>query len=113
MNISLKIILIIVSLFIFFSTIKLVRNNKIPIKYSLVWLFSGILLLFVACFPNMFGFLTGLIGFEVSSNLVIGIFITILLLITRMLTKIVSEQNKKINILIQEVSLLKKENNIK
>ena len=112
MPISLKIALIIISLFLIISTLSLVRKDKIPVRYSLVWLVSSLVLLFVALFPEAFGKLTSLIGFQVSSNFVIGIFIVFLLFITRMLTKVVSEQNKKITMLIQEISILKKENKL-
>lgn len=104
---NLKIVLVIVALFMIYITLRNVRNNKIPIRYSLLWLLSGFILLFVALFPNAFGYISNLIGFQVSSNLVIGLFISLLLLITMMLTKIVSEQNKKITLLIEEISLLK------
>ncbi len=108
MELNLKIVLVVVSLIMFYTTLKAVRNNKLPIRYSLIWLLSGFILLFVAVFTNAFGYISSLIGFQVSSNLVIGIFISLLLLITMMLTKVVSEQNKKITLLIEEVSILKK-----
>ena len=108
MSLNLKIVLIIVSLFIFISTLGLVRKNEIPIKYSLVWLLSGIVLLFVSLFPNIFGKITNLLGFQVSSNLVVGIFIFFLLFITRMLTRVVSEQKKQLTLLTQEISMIKK-----
>ena len=101
MELNLKIVLVVVSLIMFYTTLKAIR-------YSLIWLLSGFILLFVAVFTNAFGYISSLIGFQVSSNLVIGIFISLLLLITMMLTKVVSEQNKKITLLIEEVSILKK-----
>ena len=109
MDSNLKIVLVAVSLVMFYVTLKAVRNDKLPIRYSLVWLLSGLILLFVAVFTNAFSYVSSLIGFQVSSNLVIGIFISLLLLITMMLTKVVSEQNKKITLLIEEVSLLKEQ----
>lgn len=110
MGTNLKIVLTIISLIMICTTLKSVRDGKLPIKYSLIWLFSGLVLLFVSLFTDLFAFVSSLIGFKVSSNLVIGILISFLLIITMMLTKIVSEQNKKITLLIEEVSLLKKEN---
>ena len=109
MNIYLKIVLIITSVVLFFSTLNLVRKDKIAFKYSLIWLLSSIIILFVSLFPNLFGKITNLVGFKLSSNLIIAIFIFFLLVITRILTKIVSEQNQKITKLIQEVSMLKKD----
>ena len=109
MSINLKVALGIVAVFLLLVTVRLVIKKKIPIKYSLVWLFSSVLLLFVSLFPNTFEKLTSLLGFQVSSNLVIGILLMILLIITLMLTVIVSEQNKKIVLLIQELSIIKKD----
>ena len=113
MDSNLKIVLVAVSLIMFYVTLKAVRNDKLPIRYSLVWLLSGLILLFVAVFTNTFSYISSLIGIQVSSNLVVGIFIVLLLLITMMLTKVVSEQNKKITLLIEEVSLLKEKKNEK
>lgn len=107
MSLQLKVFLIIVSLFLFISTLNLVRKQKISFKYSLLWIISSIILLFISLFPGLFNSITNLIGFQLSSNFVIAILIFFLLIITRQLTKIVSEQNKKITKLVQEVSILK------
>ena len=111
METNLKIVLIIVSLYLFISTLRLIRNNKVSIKHSLIWLLSAIILFIVAVFTEGFSYISELVGFKVSANFVVGIFIVFLLSITRMLTKTVAEQNRKITLLIQEVSLLKKEIN--
>ena len=50
-------------------------------------------------------------GFETISNFVIGISITLLMIITLALTKIVTTQKNQIKILTQEVSMLKKNKN--
>lgn len=109
MSLVLKIALIVVSLIMLISTIMMVKKDRIPIRYSLIWFLSSFVLLIVALFPEFFSKITSIIGFQVSSNLVVGIFIVLLLIITRMLTKVVSEQSKKITLLVQEVSMLKKE----
>ena len=109
MSLQLKVFLIIISLFLFISTLNLVRKQKISFKYSLLWIISSIIILVISLFPSLFNSITNLIGFQLSSNFVIAIFIFFLLIITRQLTKIVSEQNKKITKLIQEVSILKKD----
>ena len=58
---------------------------------------------------NFVGFFTNLIGFKTTSNLVIGIILSLLLLITLFLTVIINDQKNKIKLLIQEISMLKKE----
>ena len=107
MSYNLRLGLIIVALLIFIITLYLLKKDRIPVKYSLVWLFSGLIILFLALIPNLFGLLSDLLGFMTMSNMVVGMIIFILLMITISLTVIVSGQKKKITLLIQEVSMLK------
>ena len=110
MSYTLRLGLIIVGLLIFIITLSLLKKDRIPVKYSLVWLFSGLIILFLALIPNLFGFFSKVLGFATIANMVVGIFVFILLMITISLTVIVSGQKKKITLLIQEVSMLKEKN---
>lgn len=110
MSYTLRLGLIIVGLLIFIITLSLLKKDRIPVKYSLVWLFSGLIILFLALIPNLFGFFSKVLGFAIIANMVVGIFVFILLMITISLTVIVSGQKKKITLLIQEVSMLKGKN---
>ena len=107
MSINLRLGLVIVSLFIVLFVLIILRKRRIPVKYSLVWLFSSLLIFLIAVVPNLFELISKLLGFVTMSNMVIGLFIFILLMITIILTVIVSGQRKKITLLIQEVSMLK------
>lgn len=105
---SLRILLIVISSLLNTATLSLVRAGKIPIKYSLPWFFSSIVLFLVGLIPNKLWVLTHLIGFETTSNMVIGVILCILLVISLVMTMIVSQQHKIIILLTQEISLLKK-----
>ncbi len=107
-TLSLRILLIIISLLLSATTLSLVRAGKIPIRYSLPWFFSSSILFLVGLIPNKIWILTHLIGFETTSNMVIGVILCILLFISLVMTMIVSQQHKTIILLIQEISLLKK-----
>ena len=109
MSDNLRILLVIFSLFLFAITLNLISKNKIPIRYSLFWIFSSLLILIVGAFPGFVNIFTKLVGFETTSNLVIGIILLLLLFITLLLTVIVSGQQKKIKLLIQEISIIKSE----
>ncbi len=109
MNLHLRIFLIIFSLFLALLVFKLINSRKLPIKYSLFWLFASSLIFLVGLIPDFINIFTSFIGFQTTSNLVIGIILGIVLIITLLLTLIISEQKKRITLLIQEVSLLKKE----
>ncbi len=106
---NLRILLVVFALSWLLVVIFLVRKNKIPIKYSLIWFLTSFVILSVGLVPKLFSQFTRLIGFETSSNFVIGIILFLLLLITIILTVIVSKQNQQIKSLIQEIALLEED----
>ena len=107
MSISLRLGLVIVSLVLLIVVLLQLRKRRIPVKYSLVWVFSSVLILLISIIPQLFINLAKYLGFVTMSNLVIAMFIFILLMISLILTVIVSGQRKKITLLMQEVSMLK------
>lgn len=109
MSIKLRIALLIFSLIWIFIILGLIRKNKLPIKYSLVWFIAILVLLLISVVPFILEFVAKLFGFITMSNLVVGIMITLLLGITLILTMIIFHQKKQITMLIQEVSIIKGE----
>lgn len=107
MSSSLKIISILFCLIIIGIVLYIVKKGRISIKYSLIWFFSMFILLLLILIPNLLGFFTNLIGIEVASNLIFALIIAVLIFISISLTIIVSGQNDKIRLLVQEISLLK------
>ena len=103
--------MIIISLLLIVFILIVLKKKYVSIKYSTVWLLSCLLMLIFALFPNLFEKLAKILGFEVLSNMIFFIMIGILFFITISLTVIVSSQRKKIDLLIQEVSLIKGKNN--
>ena len=106
MSIRLIVSLILFALIWLVLILYYVRHKKISVKYSLFWFFSALLILIVGLFPWIITFVNEVFGFETISNLVIGMLITILMLITFILTVIVTKQKEQIKTLIQEVSIL-------
>lgn len=106
---SLRIVILIFALLTLLFIFYLVHKKKIPIKYSLVWILTSISIALLSIFPQVFIWISNLLGFNLMSNMVIAVFIGLLLLITMVLTVIVSNQNKKITLLIQEISIIKNE----
>ena len=107
MEFNLKVSLLIFSIILFVTTTIMLKKERMPIKYSLLWYFSAIIILLVSIFPKVLELFQNLFGFETLSNLIIGMFISILLFLTMALTIIVSGQTKKIVLLVQEISFLK------
>lgn len=100
---------IIITLFIILVILNILKKGRMNIKYSLVWLVAFSLLLISLLVPNLLNIITKLLGFNLSSNLIIVFFIGILVVINISMTIIISGQTEKIKLLVQEVSMLKKE----
>lgn len=107
MDSNLRILLVIFAIFLIIIILNFVSKNKIPIKYSLFWIIAAIIILLVGSVPDFINIFTKLIGFQTTSNLVVGIILGILLCITLLLTIIVSDQKRRIKLLVQEVSMIK------
>lgn len=99
-------------IFILFVIIKILKKDRMPIKYSLVWISSSIVMLIIAVFPKLLQFVANILGFGLASNMILSIFLGLLIFITISLTIIVSGQKKKLTLLIQEVSMLKEKVNM-
>ena len=106
---NIRLMLIIFSLLLLVLVFRLVSKNKLSIRYSLLWILISLLILIVGFFPDAIAFITSKIGFKTTVNLVIAIILAMLLFVTLILTIIVTNHKRKIKLLIQEVSILKKE----
>lgn len=104
---NLRILLIVFAVLLAIIIFSLISKKKIPVNISIFWLLSALIILILGLFPNFLNFFTKLTGFKTISNFVVGIMISILLCNTLLLTLFLNNQNKKIILLIQEVSLLK------
>lgn len=107
MSIELTITSVVFILLIIITIISLVKNERISVKYSFVWLLPCLILLIFTLVPGFLNLVTKLLGFQTASNMVITLLIAFLMIITIALTVIVSKQNDRIRLLIQEVCLLK------
>ena len=109
MNSKLIMISFFFALFIIFTILYLVRKEKINIKYAIVWLLLFGILALLLIIPNLLTIITKFLGFEVSSNMIFAIIISVLIIISISLSTIVSTQDRKIRKLIQELSIIKSE----
>ena len=108
MSTNLEIFSLLFIFIVFIAIIYILRKGRITIKYSLIWLFTTIMLFLFILIPSLYDGITKLFGFNVGSNMIFAGLIAMLIFINIALTVIISGHNKKIRLLIQEVSLLKK-----
>ena len=107
MTFNLILISILFILFVIFLTIYFVKKDKFKVKYSIVWLLLFGILLICLLIPGFLEGLTHILGFQTPSNMIFSMLIAVLVVINISLTGIVSSQDKKIRLLVQEVSLIK------
>lgn len=107
MSLSIQLVALAFVLFLFILVTYYVVKNKISIRYSIVWYISLLVLTLFTVFPWLLGYVTKLIGIQLSSNFIFAFMIGVLFFLTLSLTIIVSEQQDKIKMLIQEISILK------
>lgn len=108
MSTELMITAIIFFVILIFSVLYLVRRRRISIKYSLVWLLPCVILIVFTFWPGCMVWISKILGFQTASNMVITALVCFLLIINLALTVIVTNQKEKIRLLIQEVSIIKK-----
>ena len=98
------ILLAIVSYFIIL--IAMLRKKRLTMRYALLWLFSGVVLLVLSLFPGLLQTVTSLLGFQVPSNALFAILFFFVLMILMSLTYITSKQSEYIKRLVQHTALL-------
>lgn len=106
---KIKLAVVIALLFVFCIITHFVKKNRITVRYSIVWYLALTVLLVFSVFPELLGWLTSLVGMQLSSNFLFVLVIAFLFFICISLTIIVSEQKEQIRKLIQEVSIIKKD----
>lgn len=108
MSSGLRVGLLIASAIALLFVILNVKNKRLNIKYSIVWILWAILSLLMAIFPETFYMFSMLIGIELPVNAVFLIMIGLLYALTFYAYMMVSKHNDEIIQLTYEVASLKK-----
>ncbi len=109
MSIKLQVIvavLIVLSLLVIGN---LVRKKKLDLRYALVWVVVGVVVLVFDVFPPMLNWVTHLLGIELAVNMLFFLGFVFSLLIIFTLTVSVSRLSDKVKRLSQEMALLEAE----
>ena len=106
--ITLRMTLIVVVICYFIFILYYLKNKMLELKYTLIWLAAGFVMVLLIAFPELLLTFVTIFGIESNMNglYILGFAFIIMTLMT--LTSIVSRQNLKIRILIQELSMMEK-----
>lgn len=113
MSLTLQICLILMSVILFLILIKNVKRGKMRSDYAMGWIICSILLIIVSIFPQIAYLGAKLLGVISTANIVFAFMIFMLIILVYVLFTKVSILEEKQKNLIQELAILKKENNLK
>ena len=105
MTVSLRVILICVSLLVVFYVLRRIRKAKLKIEYSLFWIVFSLLLLVLSVFPGIATMLAEWCGIKSAVNFIFLFMIFIVLLHSFYLTFKVSHLENMIQNLTQEIAV--------
>lgn len=88
--------------------LELIRENKVELKYALLWLFSSIVMVLLAAFPGILNWMARLIGVYDPVNALFAIILGCVLLLMISFSIIVSGNKRAEVRMVQEISLLEK-----
>jgi hypothetical protein len=92
----------------FIIILLLLKRKALELKYTLLWLFAGVVMGVILIFPEILLAVIHMLGIETYMNGLFALSIGFILSILMAVTSIVSRQLKKINRLIQENAILEK-----
>lgn len=106
MTARLQIVAVIAVLVFFIILISLLKKNKLALRYSLLWMLSGLVMLILALFPGLLDKFAHLIGVYSSVNALFAVLISCGLMLMISFTVIVSKEKREIVRLVQENAIL-------
>lgn len=106
--IRLKVSLLAAVLVFFIIVLSMLKRRRLTLKYTLLWLLTGVVMLIFVVFPELLQSLAGFIGAQTLMNTLYFLIIGFILVLLMMLTSIVSKQTERIAFLAQANAILEK-----
>ena len=103
-----RIALIVGSVLYLLLILYMLKHKKLTVRYSIIWLISGVVLLLFALFPYLVLVLRDLLKLEMPTNVVFTMSIAFILLVSLSVSSAVSILHEKQKRLIQTQALLEK-----
>lgn len=105
---ALRILMILGAVFLMVFMIKKIRQVKVKIEYTVFWIiFSGILVL-MGIFPQLFYWVSELLGFQAPINMIYLVIIFVLIVKLFLISVQISQLENKVDSLTQQVAIDRK-----
>lgn len=108
MNATLRIWFLVALMIYFICVFYLLKKRRLELKYTLLWLFSGTVMLLVVLFPSPFERILSSIGVLELTNGLFALVLFLFLIIFISMTAVLSELNNKFRTLSQKFALCEK-----
>lgn len=108
MSRSLQLFLLLAIALYFFALIHFVRQRKFELKYMLLWILSGVIMIVLTLFPGILTWVAGLLGVVEPVNALFTIALFCVIIILMAMTAILSHLNARVIRLVQANALLEK-----
>ena len=105
---TLRVVLIAAVIVYFIMILIFLKNKTLGLRYTLLWMFAGMILAVLVIWPELLSRLVRLVGIQNNMNGLFIMAIAFIVMIMMSLTSIVSRQTNKIRHLIQEIAILEK-----
>ncbi len=105
---KLRILLLIAVGVYFILVFQLLKRKTLNLKYTLLWMASGLVMLVLVLFPQLLQSFSSFVGIFDPMNALFSMAFFCVIIIAMSLTAIVSKLNEKTKILIQTIALLEK-----
>ena len=109
MSVALRLVLLVGAIITFVLIARQVRKRRIQVEDAIFWIVLSLILLLLAIFPGIAYFFASLFGFQAASNFVFCALIAILIIREFSSSAEISRLKHKVNQLVQELALAKKE----
>ena len=107
MGITLKLFLLILLLCQLILIVRTVKLKRLSMKYASFWIILILLMSVIVVFPKIVFIMSNFFGFEKTSNMIFLLGFFFLFYVIFILNTSICNQNEKIRLLIQEISILK------
>lgn len=104
-----QILSVLVSFFVFFSVIELIRKRKLREEYSLLWIFFSLVFIILSFWRDAIEAIASLLGISYPPAALFLIFFAAIFLILMQFSIVISKMTSRIQRLTQELGILKSE----
>lgn len=105
---TLRITLCVAVICYFIIILHYLKNKMLELKYTLIWLFAGVIMGIMVFFPDLLLKFVHLLGVQSNMNGLFILAIAFCIMVLMTLTSIVSRTSIKLRAMIQEIAMLEK-----